>query len=180
MDEFDPDSVTVEELRAIADLMGLTDQITNLETGWELSAMMVAHGCPSTHEQAKRNAQRVARHLSGNDELELGDDLPALFDLAGSAQKEDYLYDTVEDVQEGATPFVSTFEIVPYQGMGTESELEAFLVIELYCYSQEKPATLELRRFAMSAAGAMGLANSLRNFAREARSLNRPLAPEEQ
>ncbi len=171
MDDYDPESVTIEELRAIADLLELTEQITNLESGWELSAMMVAHGCPSTHDEAKLNAVRIARDLSGNDELELGDDLPQLLDLARSAQNEDYLYDTVEYVQEGSTPFVSTFDIVPYPEMGTASELEAFLVIELYCYSQKKPATLELRRFAMTAAGAMGLANRLRNYAREARSL---------
>ena len=180
MDGYDPESVTTEELRAIADILGFTEQISNLETGWELCAMMVAHGCPSTHDQAKHNALRIARDLSGNDDLEFGEELPELLDLARSAAGEDYLYDTVEDVQEGPTPFVTTFKIVPYPEMGTASELGAFLVIELYCYSQEKPATLELQRFAMTAAGAMGLANSLRNYAREARSLNRPSASEEQ
>lgn len=76
---FDPTIVTVDELIAIKvllrDYMGdLTVQIQEdrhrydrgeKTSGSQLKLLTVAHGCPSTHRQARRNARRLADAVVG-------------------------------------------------------------------------------------------------------------------
>ena len=135
----DQEPVTIEELAAMADLFGYTESIANLSPGWELLCLLVAHGVPSTHEEAKANALRLARHLNEDNDLAFTLDLdntPQLLDLARNAADQDDLYDKLEVVREGQSPlFVSRVEITPHPELGMANELRASLVVQFYCYS---------------------------------------------
>ena len=175
MEHYDQEPVSIDELVAMADLLGVTETIASLSPGWELWCLLVAHGVPSTHEEAKANALRLARHLNENDDLAFTldlDDVPQLVDLARKAANRDHLYDKLDVAREGQPPLtIASFAMSSLPELGMANEIRASLVIQFCCYSQEKTGTLELHRFALNGEDAMALANQLRNYVREARSL---------
>ena len=167
----DEEQVTIEELVAMSDILGCTEQIANLYPGWKLLCLIVAHSVPSTHEKARTNALRLARHLRGDNDLAFtlnADDYPQLLDLIRNAPGQDDPYDEVDIAREEQPPlFVSRVEVMPHPQLGTANELSAFLAVRLYCYSQEEASTLEVHSFALNREDAMALANELRNVVRE-------------
>ena len=79
---YDPTAVTTAELSAMRRLLSrYVDKSVNLDvrirqdrrrkgqgrktTGSQIYLLTVAHGCPSTHAQAKRNARRLAGAMDG-------------------------------------------------------------------------------------------------------------------
>ena len=66
---YHPTSVTLDELIAMADLLGHRQKIHDKSYGWALRALEASHGCPSTHAQAHPNAQRLARAISDDPSL---------------------------------------------------------------------------------------------------------------